>query len=138
MDIPTKEQNKKLLSQETRYGVDVTGMVHFLNCYQINYIVFSVSSFIELLPLIMSIPGVKCFLSERLSQDPLEKFFGCQRQRGGTANNPNSYSFCKNSQALQVINSACADISRSNCRGHKLPLNAGEENRPLPKRRRKH
>ena len=41
---------------------------------------FLVSSFIELLPLILSIPGVKSFLSERLSQDPLEKFLAATLQ----------------------------------------------------------
>ena len=34
----------------------------------------SVSSLIELLPIIFFIPGVKSFLSDCLSQDPLEKF----------------------------------------------------------------
>ena len=30
----------------------------------------------------LKIKGVPCFLSEKLSQDLLEKFFGCQRQKG--------------------------------------------------------
>lgn len=40
-------------------------------------------SFIELTEFVFTIPEVKVFLSEKVSQDPLEKFFGCQRQRGG-------------------------------------------------------
>ena len=44
--------------------------------------------------------GVKVILSEHLSQDPLEKFFGCQRMRGGTHDNPSVQEFCKNTQAL--------------------------------------
>ena len=39
-------------------------------------------SFVELIQYIFTVPGVKVFLSEKISQDPLEKFFGCQRQRG--------------------------------------------------------
>ena len=44
-------------------------------------------------PYIFSIPGVKVFLSERLCQDPLELFFGCQRQCGGTHENPTVQEF---------------------------------------------
>ena len=36
---------------------------------------FLVKSFVELVRYIFTIPGVKYFLSERLSQDPLENFF---------------------------------------------------------------
>ena len=72
-----------------------------------------------------TIPGVKAFLSERLSQDPLQKLFGCQRQRGGTSENPNVSEFCKNTQALRVINSVCG---RGNCRGNKRALNMDKEN----------
>ena len=90
--------------------------------------------------LIFTIPGVTVFLSERLSQDPLEQFFGCQRQRGGTSENPNMAEFCKNTQALRVINSVCGDVSRGNCRGNKCvhSLDIEKENIPLPKRKRFH
>ena len=83
----------------------------------------SVRSFIEITKLAFTVPGVKAFLSERFSQDPLEKFFGCQRQRGGTSENPNVSEFCKNTQALRVINSVCGDVSQGNCRGNKLSRN---------------
>ena len=43
---------------------------------------FAVSYFLKLIPYIFSIEGVTIFLSEKLNQDPLENFFGCQRQRG--------------------------------------------------------
>ena len=85
---------------------------------------------------IFTIPKVTTFLSERLSQDPLEKFFGCQRQRGGTNENPNMQQFCKNTQALRVINSSCAHVARGNCRGRKETINWEKENKPLPKRRK--
>ena len=53
-------------------------------------------SFVELVPFIFKIPGITLFLSERISQDPLEKYFGCQRQKGDTNANPNLASFPKN------------------------------------------
>ena len=100
---------------------------------------FSVWSFIEITKLAFTIPGVEVFLSERLSQDPLEKFFGCQRQRGGTSENPSTSEFCKNTQALRVIGSMCRDVPRGNCRGNKRALQLDvKNNTPLPKRRRAH
>ena len=51
--------------------------------------------------------GVTCFLSGKLSQDPLEKFFGCQRQKGRANENPTASEFLKNSQSLRVIDSIC-------------------------------
>ena len=85
---------------------------------------------------IFTIDGIKVFLSERLSQDPLEKFFGCQRQRGTTNENPNVVQFCKNTQALRVINGECGNISKSNCRGNKTSVDWGKENCQLPKRQK--
>ena len=54
----------------------------------------------ELLPYLFSIEGVKVFFSKCLCQDPLEKFFGCQRQCGHTNENPTVQEFYKNTQAL--------------------------------------
>ena len=78
------------------------------------------------------IPGMKCFLSEWISQDPLENFFGVQRQRGRTGENPNVAQFCKNTQAIRLINSVCANV-KGNCRGRKQCIDM-EDNNPLPKR----
>ena len=99
-------------------------------------ILFAVKSFVEIVEFIFKIPGVKFFLSERLSQDPLENFFGCQRQRGRTGENPNAHQFCKNTQALRVIISVCGNITKGNCRGRKQDVDM-QDNKPLPKRRRK-
>ena len=74
-------------------------------------------SFVELVRFIFTIPRVEVFLSERISQDPLEKFFGCQRQRGHVNENPTVTEFCKNTQKLRVINSVCLDSVKGNCRG---------------------
>ena len=99
-------------------------------------ILSAVKSFLELVRYIFTIPGVKFFLSERISQDPLENFFGCQRQRGGASENPNVQEFCKNTQALRVINSVCGSVRKGNCRGNKQLMDGQLDSNPLPKRRR--
>jgi len=95
----------------------------------------TVQSFVELVKYVLQIPGVKFFLSEKISQDPLENFFGCQRQRGRTGENPNASQFCKNTQALRIINSVCDNIPKGNCRGRQLQIDM-QDTKPLPKRRR--
>ncbi len=54
-----------------------------------------------------SLPAVKnnklVFLSQTICQDPIENFFGAQRQRGGTADNPNANEFFSNTGALRVV-----------------------------------
>ena len=88
---------------------------------------------------LFTLPGVKCFLSERISQDPLEKFFGLQQQRGRVNENPNVQEFCKNTQALRVINCTCLDTAKGNCRGRKrkamTEADLEKESRPLKKRK---
>ena len=75
------------------------------------------------------------FFSRRLCQDPLEKFFGCQRQMGGTHDNPTVKEFQQNTQALRVVNSFCRDVIKGNCRGNKATEPTFEnEAYPLPKR----
>ena len=80
------------------------------------------------------------FLSEKLSQDPLEKFFGCQRQRGRTSTNPTCEEFCTNTQALHVVDLLCADIGKGNCRGKKRSSHGNTvtctDKQPLLNRRR--
>jgi len=91
---------------------------------------------------VFSIPGVEKFLSGKLSQDPLEKFFGCVRQSRGSNDNPNADEFVNIAQTLRVANSVCAGvhIKRGNCHGQKHKRIALEkeikEAKPLPKRRR--
>lgn len=95
----------------------------------------AVLSFVELVEFIFTIPGVTVFfLSNRICQDPLENFFGQQRQRGRVNENPNVLEFVKNTQALRVVNSSCA-TARGNCRGkrkRKAPFEVA-----LPKREKK-
>ena len=77
----------------------------------------------DLVRYLYSLPVVKqnklVLLSNNLCQDPLEQFFGCQRQRGGTSDNPNVAEFNKNTQALRVVDSFCRGPVRGNCRKRK-------------------
>lgn len=82
--------------------------------------------------------GVKLFLSERLSQDPLESFFGKQRQFGGGCDNPNVSQFISNTSSLRTQGSIALNPVRGNVRV-KRELNEGEiieSTKPLPKRRK--
>ncbi len=97
---------------------------------------YSVQSFVELLEYIFTtVPGVLVFLSNRLCQDPLENFFGRQRQRGGVNENPNVAEFSKNTEALRIVNSTCASV-RSNCRGSAKKTDFEIDNTPITKRKR--
>jgi len=51
-------------------------------CGLTDYIYIVVNSFLELVPVLLAIPGASCFLSGRLNQDALEKYFGMHRQKG--------------------------------------------------------
>jgi len=93
-----------------------------------------VHSLLELIPFLFSIPGETCFLSEKLSQDALEKFFGCQCQKGRTNDNPKVYEFLCNTQSLRVIDSIKVDAITGSCRGTKkksYDLEMVDLNKPL-------
>ena len=81
--------------------------------------IYIVPSFVQLVRFLLSLPGVEAFLSTKISQDPLEKFFGLQRQRGRSNENPTTVEFLNNTEHLRVINSFCQPSVRSNCRGKK-------------------
>ncbi|KAL5506391.1 hypothetical protein EMCRGX_G008017 [Ephydatia muelleri] len=121
MNCSKKIKKCMMLSAETQLGIRIT-----------------VASFVELVNLLFTLPGVTTFLSERLCQDPLEQFFGCQRQRGRTNDNPTVKEFCKNTQALRVVNSFCAGFVKGNCRGKRHASHSISEMdlRPLAKRPR--
>ena len=109
--------------------------VHTCTHIHVHVFVFlshAVRTFIELT---FTILGVTVFLSEKLSQNPLEKLFGCQHQRGGTGDDPTVAEFVKNTNALRVVGTV---FSRGNCQGNKESFDREKENTPLPKRRRYH
>ena len=105
-----------------------------------------VTSFCEMTKYLLKLPGVKSVLSNRLCcQDLLEQFFGKQRQRGGTNDNPNINQFLNNTSAIRVADSVVVAPSRGNCcrsqgkkRKHISPgdISVTNENEPLPKRTR--
>lgn len=94
-------------------------------------------SFVELVRYIFTLDDVKSFLSQRLCQDSLENFFGMQRQRGGSHDNPNVQEFMHNTQALRV--SQKVKVKKGNCRGgdQEEEISVKENSQPLPKRARK-
>eukprot|EP00731_Ephydatia_muelleri_P006895 Em0003g1143a len=90
-----------------------------------------------MMPYLFSMPDVQSFLSQRLCQDPLERFFDLQRQRGGVHENSNAVEFAKNTQALRVMKSVDMSSSFGNCRcGPIKQASMDELCEPLPKRRR--
>ena len=99
----------------------------------------SAKSFVGLVRYLFSLPEVKenqlAFLSQHICQDPLENFFGYQRQRGGTSDDPSAQEYYRNVQALCVVNSFCRGPVRGNCRGSQgVNRDIDNENTPLPKR----
>lgn len=77
------------------------------HCYPLIWVYFSipsVKSFVEIMRYLLKLPGVTghYFLSERLSQDHIEKYFGRQRARGGRSDNPTVKACVENAQSLRV------------------------------------
>ena len=102
---------------------------------------YLVYSFIGLVEYVFTLPDVSLFLSNRICQDPVESFFGHQRQRGRVNENPSVQQFVENTRALRVINGTCSRV-RGNCRGsaeNKEKKKGPEvDNSILPKRKTKH
>lgn len=96
-----------------------------------------VNSFVELGKKLLRTPGVKAVFSERFNQDPLESFFGKQRQRGGYRDNPTVKDFIYGTQSLRVQGALARDPKKGNCRkGRQDKLSDIIDDAPLPKRRR--
>ena len=96
----------------------------------------------EFVKFLFSLPEVKnnhlALLSNHICQDPLENFFGCQRQRGGTSDNPSVNEYFNNTQALRVVNSFCRGPVRGNCRGGASSKSISDTDcAPLQKRQRR-
>ena len=130
-----KQKQHMLLSSETMRGLRITGKIlHIVTLfYVINNFLPAAKSFVEMVRYLFTQADIRVFLSRRICQDPLEQFFGCQRQRGRTHENPNCQEFMRNTQALRVINTFCKVPSKGNCRGN-LDRDIRDENAPLPKR----
>ena len=79
-------------------------------------------SFVELSTILFAVPGVQYILSEKLSQDSIERFFGKQRAAGGHNDNPTVQGFCSNTVSLRVQGSAALEPVRGNCEAKKLMI----------------
>ena len=129
-----------LLSPQTLLGLRITGKngLWYSKLTLCAFFTHSVNSFIGLVQYLFTLEGVESFLSQRIGQDPLQKFFGCQRQRGATIDNPNVSKFQKNMQTIRIVDSMCRPSVRGNCREVKNqhPIDPNE-NTPLLKRKSK-
>lgn len=99
------------------------------------------NSFVDLTKYLFTCDGVKLFLSERLSQDPLESFFGKQRQRGGGSDNPTVGQFLSSTSSLRVQGSMALQPLRGNCNRKRQAMDddavrAMIASEPLPKKKR--
>ena len=76
-------------------------------------------------------------LSERVSQDPLENYFGQQRARGGRSDNPSVAESVSNASSLRLQRQVAQIPMRGNSRRRRrlFPEEVVDET-PLPKRRR--
>ena len=79
-------------------------------------------------------------LSERLSQDPLENYFGKQRAREGRNDNQTVQCTLQNARALRIQKSLALDPVRGNSRWKRHLFVESDkiddiDNAPLPKRR---
>ena len=81
------------------------------------FFIFLVYSFVALTPMLLRQDGVKYFLSEKLSQDPLEEYFAKQRQRGGSNENPELNDVNRNFLALNVAGDDMVKVMSGNCAG---------------------
>ena len=98
-------------------------------------------SFVEMTKFLLSeCKEDKLFLlSERISQDPLENYFGKQRARGGRCDNPSLKECLQNAVAIRAQGSLELDRVRGNCRRKRQSEESnkpGIDCTPLPKRKR--
>ena len=93
----------------------------------------------EFVPNLFKIAGIHSFLSARINQDPIKKFFGMQRQAGRAHQNPTVAKFIKNTETFRVISSIWIDDIVGNCRGRKSnDTNLHAAMQPLKKRKWRH
>ncbi len=98
--------------------------------------VYVVNSFVEMTRYLLSVDPSSYLLSEKISQDPLEHYFGKQRACGGHNQHPSLDQCVKNAPALRMQKSFVLDPIRGNCRRKRLLSNEIIDDTPLPKRKR--
>jgi len=106
-------------------------------CRLTDYIYIVFNSFLELVPVLLAIPGASCFLSGRLNQDALEKHLGMHRQKGKSNDNPTVLQFVKNTDTLRQVGMMWFDDARGNYRKSIGVQQSIEDTKALPLRKRK-
>ena len=100
----------------------------------------SVRSFVELVPLLLRMDGVKYFLSDKLNQDPVEEHFAKHRARLGGSDNPTVEQYMLTERKLVVAKSELILAFRGgNFRGKKrkqITIDVNDD-RTLPKKPKK-
>ena len=102
------------LSHETRQGLVSKLSVNCFYTYILYLIV--VTSFTELGPKLLKVPGVNYLLSEVFSQVPLERYFSRQRHRGGSNDNPTAFQVPFNASSLIQQQHIYRDLKTMNVR----------------------
>ena len=93
-------------------------------------------SFVEMARYLLGLDSSSFLLSERITQDPLEHYFGKHRGCGGRNEHPSLDQCIKNAPALRMQKSFVLDQVRGNCRRKRLLSKDVEiDNTPLPKRK---
>ena len=77
------------------------------------------------------------FLSGMISQDPLEKHFSVQHQKGKSNENPTVMECIKNAETLRTVGSLWFNDKSGNCRGSRIRKIAETKELPLHKRQQK-
>ena len=136
-----------MLSRETLEGIHMTGKLFvcmYVFCITNVPLYCAVNSFVDMARYLLSQGQDGLFvLSERISQDPIENYFGQQRARGGRNENPSVQQCIHNAAALRVQKSLALDPVRGNCSRKRVlfkdpPKLDDIDLTPLPKRKRKH
>ncbi len=96
----------------------------------------AINSFTELGPQLLQLSGVKYFLSEVFSQDPLERYFSKQRHKGGSCDNPTAHQIPYNASTLVQQKSMYHDLKTMNVQPGVGDLNLDAVSQPLQKRPR--
>ena len=98
--------------------------------------IFIVHSCVALINDLLSIPDVEYVLTEKLNQDPLEQYFGKQRSRGGSNDNPTVDEFAYNTTKIAVAGSSMIRDVGGNVRKRNVPIDINA-NVPMMKRMKK-
>ena len=147
------QKDQMLLRKETRDGLKITDITYnyknathvcmyvciciLLKCI-INVLLYTVLSFTELAPKLLSLPGVKFLLSERFTQDSFESYFGKQCARGRYNDNPSVQEFMDNADVIRVVQNLGLEAFGGNVRGRKQHAVIEDIERPLPRRTGRH